>query len=279
MSDRVEPGRRPDGHPDAGERGGPPFSLQPARALTPGRDSRQRALVGETQTGRLVCVSLIGLALGVACGLWINARLASATSRSAPVRLLPDAHAGERTAVASTAVQPPPDHSDDAPPPAEEITTPAAPDAEGEGGTSAVADEGRGRKSGGGGSNAAAAGENRAPASTDWRRARGAAGETRETAARARGGAGPCALYTSAGALNLRSGAATTLVLGGPGAQGVTVSTPDWSDIVVFPEGAAGGKGWVKYSVRSVSKRPGVYAVRFKTRCGSQTVRVTVGRP
>jgi hypothetical protein len=31
--------------------------------------------------------------------------------------------------------------------------------------------------------------------------------------------------------------------------------------------------------VRSVSKRPGVYAVRLTTPCGSRTISVTVTRP
>ena len=242
MSDSVKPGPLPGGH--------------------------QKALVGEPQTARVVCVSLIGLALGVACGLWINARLASATSKSAPVRLLPEAHADGRAADAPPAVQPHASPLEDAPPPADEGTTPGP-----------VADEGRGRKGGRDSDAAPAAGGTRPPASADLRRARGTAAESKETAARPTGGAAPCALYASASALNLRSGAAATLVVGGPGGQGVTVSTPDWSDIVVFPEGSAGRKGWLKYSVRSVSKRPGAYTVRFKTRCGSQAVRVTVGRP
>jgi hypothetical protein len=90
----------------------------------------------------------------------------------------------------------------------------------------------------------------------------------------------PCTLYASAGSLTIRNGGATTLVVGGPGGEGrVTVTTPDWSDIAVLSEGRAGGNGWMRYSVRSVSKRPGVYTVRFKTPCGLQTIPVTVARP
>lgn len=87
-------------------------------------------------------------------------------------------------------------------------------------------------------------------------------------------------MYTSAGSLTMRGGGAAALVVGGPGEAGrVTVTTPHWSDIAVFAEGRAGANGWVKYSVRSVSKKPGVYAVRFTTPCGSQVIPVTVTRP
>jgi hypothetical protein len=76
----------------------------------------------------------------------------------------------------------------------------------------------------------------------------------------------------------LRGGAAAPLVLGGPGEAGrVEVSTPDWSNIAVLYEGRT-GNGWLRYSVRSVSGRPGVYTVRFATPCGSKNIPVTVTR-
>jgi hypothetical protein len=82
------------------------------------------------------------------------------------------------------------------------------------------------------------------------------------------------------GSLTLRGGGAASLVVGGPGEAGrVTVTTPDWADIAVFAEGRAGGNGWVRYSVRSVSRRPGVYTLHFKTPCGSQSIPVMVTRP
>jgi hypothetical protein len=90
----------------------------------------------------------------------------------------------------------------------------------------------------------------------------------------------PCGLYASMGSLTIRLGGAASLVLGGPGEAGrVTVTTPDWSDIAVFSEGRTGGNGWMRYSVRSISKRAGVYTVRFTTPCGSKTIPVTVTRP
>jgi hypothetical protein len=99
-------------------------------------------------------------------------------------------------------------------------------------------------------------------------------------AGQGKGMTAPCALYASANSLTVRGGGAAAFVLGGPGGEGhVTVTTPDWSNIVVFPEGRIGGQGWVRYSVRSVSKRAGVYRVHFKTPCGSRTIPVTVTRP
>lgn len=285
MSDRAKPGRTPDedSGASAGKTGGL-LRLQLARAFPPERASRRKALVGEPETARVICVTLIGLALGVTFGLWISARLASATSKPAPARLLPDAHAAGQAKSASPSMESPPARPGEATPAAGKDEGPAGSDAaagaDGGGVSAVAADEGRRGKSGERGSHAAPpAGETRPPVPTDSGRARRPAAETREAPARKQTDAGPCALYASASALNLRGGAAASLVLGGPGAQGVSVSTPNWSDIAVFPEGAAGAKGWLRYSVRSVSRRPGVYAVHFKTRCGSQTVRVTVGRP
>jgi hypothetical protein len=88
----------------------------------------------------------------------------------------------------------------------------------------------------------------------------------------------PCGMYASASSLSVRLGGVAPLILGGPG-QGVriNVGTPDWSAIAVIFEGpAAGHNGWLRYSVRSVGRTPGLYAVRFSTPCGSQTIPVTV---
>jgi hypothetical protein len=107
-----------------------------------------------------------------------------------------------------------------------------------------------------------------------------AAPEVVKKATAGQGRSVPCALYASAGSLNIRGGGAAPLVVGGPGEAGrVTVTTPDWSHISVFSEGRADGNGWLRYSVRSVSKKPGVYTVRVTSPCGSQNIPVTVGRP
>jgi hypothetical protein len=86
----------------------------------------------------------------------------------------------------------------------------------------------------------------------------------------------PCALYASASSLAVRGGGAASLVVGGPGETGpVTVTTQSRADIAVVREGRA-ANGWVRYSVKSISNRPGLYNVRFATSCGSQTIPVTV---
>ena len=245
-----------------------PFKRTPhpaAAAATVGARSR-------TESTTLVFAVAVAVTLGVACGVWLNSLLASASSagRAAPARVPSGASA-------------------DAPPPAVEPGTLQ--------GSIETADAG------------AAAGtepaltekgplvtevEGRAPKPAATPVAREASPrpkvevrlgttwevERRASPEREQGRAKPCALYASASALNIRGGGAAPLVLGGPGEAGpVNVSTPSWADIAVFREGgAAGGRGWVRYLVKSVSKRPGLYAVHFNTPCGSQTVRVTVAR-
>ncbi|HEY0171565.1 MAG TPA: hypothetical protein VGB98_11120 [Pyrinomonadaceae bacterium] len=102
----------------------------------------------------------------------------------------------------------------------------------------------------------------------------------RSKAVQGQGRPATCALYASADSLSIRGGGAAALFVGGPGEAGrVTVTTPDWSNIAVFSEGRAGGNGWLRYSVRSVGSRSGVYTVRFTTPCGSRNIRVTVVQP
>lgn len=87
----------------------------------------------------------------------------------------------------------------------------------------------------------------------------------------------PCSLYTSANSLSVRVGGATPLILGGPGVGvRINVTTPDWSTLAVIFEGPAGSNGWLRYSVRSISRRPGLYTVHVSSPCGSQTIPVTI---
>lgn len=103
-----------------------------------------------------------------------------------------------------------------------------------------------------------------------------------KSSAHPRGRLLPCTLAASPGALNIRGGggaAAVTLRLdetAGPARVGA--STPHWADIAVFTEQPAGG-GRARYTVRSVSRRAGVYSVTFRTACGSRTIPVTVTGP
>lgn len=244
-----------------------------------------------SETTTLVCAVSLAVALGVACGAWINSRLASAAStpsaavnRLRPVERAAVQQAPEPTAAAEPA---PAEHHDahtatgDAPPSVEspEAGRPGADD------SGVAADKvSEPRRAGPAPLEAEERPRAKAPG------ARGGAAEVeerrggaREVAKRATAGQGrvaPCALYASASALTVRGGGAATLILGGPGEAGrVTVTTPNWSDIAVFSEGRVGDKGWVRYSVRSISKRAGVYAVRFATPCGSHNIPVTVTRP
>jgi hypothetical protein len=214
-----------------------------------------------SEVATLVLAASVAVALGVACGFWINARLASAANagRAARSRPTPEAtppaveavnlQASTETAAAPSALNEPASAEDEA-----RTSKPAATPAP----TPAAREASRQPK------------VEVSPGSR-WEVVKGAASGREQ-----QGRTSPCALYASAGSLTLRSGGAAPLVLGGPGDAGrVSVTTPDWSNIAVLYEGRA-GNGWSKYSVRSVSGRPGVYAIRFATPCGSKTIPVTV---
>ncbi len=61
-------------------------------------------------------------------------------------------------------------------------------------------------------------------------------------------------------------------------AMGVSATTPDWSDIVVFsePQLINDNTSLVKYSVKSISRKAGTYHVQLKSRCGSKSLTVQV---
>jgi hypothetical protein len=287
---RAEPAEHVDERPDASFK---PGTNDLAARTSDGASARGRAFHKKTGTGkaasseavRLVCAVAAAVSLGVACGLWLNARLASAasetTTASARLTTAPDAEDTRKFLTSSPTAEPVADDEDDTPHTADS-TTPSTnrddaardevtrdesrrPPVEREERGRGVSDDADGPTSG----------EQRASAQTVGRNdvRPGAAA----TAARAQGGNAPCAPYASAGALTIANGGGATLVLGGQGR--VVVTTPDWSDIAVLFEGRAGGNGWVRYSVRSVSKRTGAFAVSVKTPCGSLTIPVTVVRP
>ncbi len=271
-------------------------AAEPARAANePVESARRFARVKaptpnrpQSEAATLVCAIAVAVLLGVACGAWINARLASA---AAP-------------ASAAFVVKPAPAHLLPAAP---AVETPTAPTNEPETGseTSSRKDEAGEETSANAsvGVSEAISTRPRVPANKELERPSAVAvkpsasevnrstktreelstAESREAkskAVRGQGSASPCALYTSADSLNIRGGGAATLVVGGPGEAGrVTVTTPDWSNIAVLSEGRTGGNGWFRYSVRSVGKKSGVYSVRFTTPCGSRNIRVTVVQP
>lgn len=293
--ERVEsPGEDADAKTEARPAATP--EPKPAGSSPPTRNSGEKAGAGRpftNETARLVCAASVAVALGVACGLWINARLASAASAFPHVqnRLLPESHAGLRAADAPPVMEPTPAGLHDGPASPAGAATSHGPEETADAavpGEAPVGDAGKDSRETRGANKTA---EPSAPKAyeADETTGRGkvvgrgggeSAVKSRAGAAGARGVEAPCAPYTSAGALNIRGGGAATVVIGGPGRQGrVTVATPNWSDIVVLSEGPAGGGGWMKYSVKSVSGRPGVYAVHVRTPCGAQTIPVTVGRP
>jgi hypothetical protein len=267
----------------------------------------------QSETATLVFAVSVAVTLGVACGVWVNTKLTAAASETlrAPSRLTSAATAGQTAPAPDGDAQSVSDDthqqpvSDDYHPPASADGGEASPndsnapsdanvssdaDVPSESQTqspSSAADNGRKDAP----TTAALTPAAREAHSSDTREAnppekspaaRDRAREANaEPGARPRAsGAAPCAPYASAGSLTLRGGGAATLVLGGPGEAGrVSVTTPDWADIAVFSEGRAGGNGWLRYSVRSVSGRPGVYTVHFRTPCGSQRIPVTVTRP
>lgn len=261
----------------------PKVTADSARVLAPGKATSPGASRSETVT--LVCAVMLAVALGIACGAWINTRLASAASntRPAPAMLLPVAAAtGQKTSATTAAAEPRPAEISDPSPAAVEIApTPDSdepPNAEAPGTNPAGMMDKESVKKRDTGATAPAASVTSPSARIAGRPDE--APEVEKKAAARQGRVVPCALYASAVSLNIRNGGAATLVVGGPGEAGrVTVTTPDWSHISVFSEGRAGGNGWLRYSVRSVSTKPGVYTVRVTSPCGSQNIPVTVGRP
>jgi serine/threonine-protein kinase len=98
-----------------------------------------------------------------------------------------------------------------------------------------------------------------------------------------RQGGGPCRLLVSERSLSVRAGGGSdTITVSSQNVDGpaqVTATTKNWPDIVVFPESRGNAGGPVRYSVTSVSKRAGTFAVNFKSPCGTKTVPVTVQQP
>jgi hypothetical protein len=95
-----------------------------------------------------------------------------------------------------------------------------------------------------------------------------------------RQGGGPCRLLVSERSLSIRAGGGSdTITVSSQNVAGpthVTATTKNWPDIVIFPESRGNPSGPVRYSVISVSKRAGTYAVNFNSPCGMKTVTVTV---
>jgi hypothetical protein len=91
---------------------------------------------------------------------------------------------------------------------------------------------------------------------------------------------GDCMMSVSESSLSIRNGGSGTVTVnlnGRSSPAGISASTSDWSNIVVLTQPQGGkGSGSTKYSIVSVSKNTGTYAVNFKSPCGTKSVMVTV---
>lgn len=254
----------------------------------------------------LACAVAVAVGCGVAFGIWLNARLTPTSSAVAPqaIRLLPDARASEPPAPAAqpspcegceissvgeaAPARVPADKADEEKPGTVSDATKggarvSAPDA---GAEPRPADEAAAVKvephdATNSEAVAAASPDPSRPVAYEVSSLPKAGGRAAARANVERGAAqaqsGPCTSYASASSLSVRVGGAASLILGGPGVGvRINVGTPDWAQIAVIYEGPAGHNGWVKYSVRSIGRRPGLYTVRVSTPCGSQTIPVTV---
>lgn len=243
----------------------------------------------QSEAATLVCAIAVAVLMGIACGAWINSRLASAAFPAsaalivppAPAHLLPAAPAVKTPAAPTNDAETGSEISEEAEVAAGEDTSANAPTETSEAlGTRprVPADKELERRTAEAVKSSASEANRSTKARGEIRTAGGT--EAKPKAVRGQGSQSPCALYASADSLTIRGGGGATLVVGGPGGAGqIAVTTPDWSNIAVFSEGRTGGNGWFRYSVRSVGKKSGVYSVRFTTPCGSRNIRVTVVQP
>jgi hypothetical protein len=282
----------------------------------PSKTTSEPAVTRRRSEGVTLAVAVtFAVGLGVAFGIWINARLTPTSSAGTPrpARLLPDARASAPAARPSpcdgcetssvgeaTPARAPADKADEAGPRTDSGAPTggaraAAPDAGAEPSRADEVADGSAEEHDATASEGTAAASPDPPRPVAWQvgalpkagsRAvargsveRGAAqSEARAAGRGAQAQSAPCALYVSANSLGVHVGGAAPLILGGPGAGvRINVSTPDWSHLAVIYEGpAAGHNGWLTYSVRSVDRRPGLYTVRVSSPCGSRTIPVTV---
>jgi tetratricopeptide (TPR) repeat protein len=92
--------------------------------------------------------------------------------------------------------------------------------------------------------------------------------------------AGECALSISSDVLSVNGGGSASVVatLDGEGdAAKITATTPNWSDIIVLREPSnSTAANSAKFTVTSISKSGGTFAVTIKSPCGAKQLTVTV---
>jgi tetratricopeptide (TPR) repeat protein len=103
---------------------------------------------------------------------------------------------------------------------------------------------------------------------------------TAQSSPPAHGATGECALAVSSDALTLDGGGSASVVAtldGGADASKITATTSNWSDIIVLREPSkTADTNAVKFTVTSISKGGGTYAVTIKSPCGAKQLSVTV---
>ncbi|MDT7602672.1 MAG: hypothetical protein QOF61_669 [Acidobacteriota bacterium] len=91
---------------------------------------------------------------------------------------------------------------------------------------------------------------------------------------------GACALSLNSDALTLDGGGSASVVAtfdGEGDIAKITATTPNWSDIIVLREPtSASGANAAKFTVTSISKSSGSFAVTIKSPCGAKQLSVTV---
>jgi len=264
-------------------------SLQPAHARPsasahaarpPAAGTRRPVTAGKPRLARLLLATLAAITTGVACGLWLTSRSAS-TSPPAPPQS--DAAASAARQSETAAAETPSNVEAGGPPAGDELTPPAGADDQSPEAAQGAADE---RAAEGVDAPSPKVVEAKPAAEGEARRGAAAAptapaGTAVSTASVEREAGGPsdgrCALSVSESSLSIPAGGGSgTINVSVSGAARVRATTNNWQDIAVFSDARGGEGGRVRYTVISVSKRPGTFAVNFNSPCGTKTVPVTV---
>lgn len=92
-------------------------------------------------------------------------------------------------------------------------------------------------------------------------------------------GVGACALTFSPAPLSLASGGTASLSVtseAGADLSKLSATTPNWADILVFAEPRAADSPAARFTVSTVSGKPGTYTLVFKLPCGTSELQVEV---